>query len=93
MKPMKTTAWMFATAWFVIAAIQSYRSFGRCPVTSGWTAALWSLHVTMLLMPPAGTVVRLREPRDELPGLALLTYVPVAIAMRLWEMCGTPGGP
>jgi hypothetical protein len=47
----------------------------------------------MLLMPPAGTVVRLREPRDELPGLALLTYVPVAIAMRLWEMCGTPGGP
>jgi hypothetical protein len=94
MKPMKTTAWMFATAWFVIAAIQSYRSFGRCPVTSGWTAALWSLHVTMLLMPLLVTRLAQTNDRaggtrsfDAVPGLALLTYVPVAIAMRLLEIC------
>ena len=91
---MKNTARMFATFWFVLAAIQSYRSFGRCHDTSGWTSALWALHLTMLLAPLL--IVRLAEKDGRaggsrsfapVPGLALLTYIPVVVAMRLLESC------
>jgi hypothetical protein len=94
MKPMNATAWMFATVWFVLAAIQSYRSFGRCPVTSGWAVTFWSLHVAMLLAPLLVARLALRDDRAggsrsfaPVPGFALLTYIPVAIAMRLLETC------
>ena len=96
MKPMNATAWMFAIVWFVLAAIQSFRSFGRCPVTSGWTATLWSLHVAMLLAPLL--VARLAPTDDRaggsrsfapVPRFALLTYISVLIAMRLLEICAT----
>ena len=90
----KTSAWLFAAIWLAIAAGQSYRSFTRCADVSGWATAFWLLHAASLAAPLiAIRRARQREGRPQTQpfdvplAFALLTYLPVTIAMRLVETC------
>ena len=92
----KTSATMFAGLWFGLAAAQSARGFSTCQDESGWVAAYWGMHAVLLIAPlwAVRRVVGESEtpaPRsfDAALGLALLTYVPMTIAMRLLEICTT----
>jgi hypothetical protein len=90
--PLTGTAGLFAGLWFVLASVQSYRSFARCHGWSAWDLVLWGIQAALLVAPLAA-LARLggpgREPSriDPAIALALLTYVPLALAMRLMESC------
>lgn len=93
----KTSATLFAGFWFGLAVWQSSRGFARCDDISRWVGVYWGLHAVLLIAPlfAIRLVVaegKARGPRtfDAALGLALLTYVPIMIAMRLLEMCVSP---
>jgi hypothetical protein len=87
---------VFAGAWCVLAAWQSYRAFDRCQATSGWIDVFWIL-LALFLAAPLVVVGRLRGLPASAPGrqnvdvtlaIVVLAYVPILLSMHLLELCG-----
>jgi hypothetical protein len=82
----------FLLLWCAIATWESHQAFTVCGAGEGWRIAYWLIHAVALAAPlfawrhiachgggPGVDVV--------LVWLALLTYVPLTVAMRLVGLC------
>jgi hypothetical protein len=95
--PLRRTAVVFTLLWFPLAFWQCARTARVCFDGSGWSVALWTLQFAMLVIPLL-TLRRLARPAaNEAPDLEgasatliLLAYVPLTLALRLGESCGSP---
>ena len=85
-----------ALLWCGLASWQSYRGYARCGDAGPWGPAYWALCAIALAAP---LLALLRIQREELRprrrtfdvplAVVLMTYVPLTLAMRLVEVCGT----
>jgi len=95
--PPRRTAAVFTMLWVPLTLWQYVRTAAVCFDGSSWSIMLWALQLAMLATP----LVALRRLSrsvadgtgylDDLSAtLILLAYVPLTLALRLAEHCGSP---
>ena len=95
--PLRRTAVVFTLLWFPLALWQCARTARVCFDGSAWSIGLWALQFAMLGIPLL-TLRKLARPaahaapdlEDASVTLILLAYVPLTLALRLGEHCGSP---
>ena len=95
--PLRRTAAVFAMLWIPLTLWQYVRTASVCFDGSGWGVILWTLQLAMLATPLLALRRLSRSMADgtryldDLSAtLILLAYVPLTLALRLAEHCGSP---